>query len=199
VQDDDLRSEKRDLADHGEGEAMTGTVYTVPPIPPDAEHTKYVDAGAIKFGVEFRLLDEGELEANYRGAEMEEIQDALAGNAVQDNGVSIHVVGTADGHEYLRFDMFEQEPHYHYIQPSGESQRIVDYDRAAMGEMLPWALAQIRTRLVPMLEQAGGDALVAYLDAGRIEASLGEVEKFAREAQHALDEQSADATGESTR
>jgi hypothetical protein len=176
---------------------MTGTVYTVPPIPPDAEHTTYVNAGAIKFGVEFRLLDEAELAANYQGAEMEEIQDALDGNAVQDTGVSIHVVGTSDGHEYLRFDIFEQEPHYHYIEPSGESQRIVDYDRAALGEMLPWTLAQIRTRLAPMLEHAGGLALIAQLDAGRVDASLAEVEKLAREAQKALDGQRPDAARES--
>ena len=29
---------------------MTGTVYTVPPIPPDPEHTTYVDAGASGVG-----------------------------------------------------------------------------------------------------------------------------------------------------
>lgn len=168
---------------------MTGTVYTVPPIPPDAEHTTYVDAGAIRLGVEFRLLDEAELAANYQGKEMEEIQEALAGNAVQDNGVSIHLCGARDGHEYLRFDMFEHAPHYHYIDPSGESQRIVDYDRVAMGEMLPWTLDQIRTRLPEMLQHAGGSALVLELDAQRIEASLAEVEKLAREAQRALDAQ----------
>ena len=174
---------------------MTGTVYTVPPIPPDAENTQYVDAGAIKVGVEFRLLDEAELAANYQGAEMDEIQDALAGNAVLDNGVSIHIIGTRDDHEYLRFDMFEQEPHYHYIDPSGESQRIVDYDRVALGAMLPWTLSQIGTRLADMLEHAGGAALVRDLDVERIGASLPEVEKLAREAQRALDTQRAN-TGE---
>ena len=165
---------------------MTGTVYSVPPIPPDAERTTYVDAGAISIGVEYRLLDDAELAANYQGEQMDEIQDALDGNAVEDNGVSLHVVGADDGHEYLRFDLFEQAPHYHYIDRSGERQTIVDYDRVALGPMLPWALDQIRHRLVPMLEHAGGEALVAKLDAGRIEASLVEVEKLAREAEAAL-------------
>ena len=165
---------------------MTGTVYNVPPIPPDAEHTTYVDAGALKFGVEYRLLDAAELEANYEGEAMEEIQDALAGNTVQDNGVSIHVCGADDGHEYLRFDMFEREPHYHYIEPSGEKQTIIDYDRVAMGEMLPWALDQLRHRIEPMLEFAGGAALVGKLDKNAIEAGLVEVEKLAREAEAAL-------------
>ena len=95
---------------------MTGTSYTVPPIPPDAEHTTYIDAGAIRIGVEYRLLDNAELVANYQGDEMDEIKSALKdGLVVEDNGVSLHVVGSQDGHEYLRFDLFEGEPHYHYI------------------------------------------------------------------------------------
>ncbi len=165
---------------------MTGTVYTVPPIPPDPDHTTYVDAGAIRIGVEYRLLDEAELEANYEGEQMDEIQDALAGAAVQDNGVSLHVVGAEDEHEYLRFDMFEQEPHYHYIDRSGESQRIIDFDRVAHGPMLPWALAQIREHLEPMLEHAGGGALLSRLDARHIAEALVEVEKLARQAEAAL-------------
>jgi hypothetical protein len=165
---------------------MTGTVYTVPPIPPDPKHTTYVDAGAIRVGVEYRLLDDAELAANYEGEQMDEIQDALDGNAVEDNGVSLHVVGSEDGHEYLRFDLFEQEPHYHYIDVSGESQRIVDYDRVALGPMLPWALEKIRSGLAPMLEHAGGQGLVEQLDSGRIAAALVDVEKLAREAESAL-------------
>ena len=50
---------------------MTGTVYTVSPIPPDPEHTTYVDAGAIRLGVEYRLHDAADLAANYRGREMQ--------------------------------------------------------------------------------------------------------------------------------
>ncbi len=165
---------------------MTGTVYTVPPIPPDPEHTTYVDAGVIRIGVEYRLLDEAELEANYEGEAMEEVQAALGGDAVQDNGVSLHVEGVEDGHEYLRFDLFEHEPHYHYIDRGGERQRIIDFDRIAHGPMLPWALAQIRERLAPMLEHAGGAALVPRLDATEIEAGLVEVEKLARDAEAAL-------------
>jgi len=165
---------------------MTGTVYTVPPIPPDAQHTTWVEAGAITIGVEYRLLDDAELAANYQGEQMDEIQAALDGNVVQDNGVSLHVAGAADGHEYLRFDLFEAEPHYHYIEPSGERQTIVDYDRVALGPMLPWALEQIRSRLAPMLVFAGGEALVDELEPGRVERSLVEVEKLAREAEAAL-------------
>ena len=172
---------------------MTGTVYTVPPIPPDEEHTTWVDAGSISIGVEYRLLDDAELAAHYQGEQMEEIQAATGGQATQDNGVSLHVAGTEDGHEYLRFDMFEKEPHYHYIEPSGEKQTIVDYDRVALGPMLPWALGQIRNQLEPMLRFAGGEALVPKLDPARIAASLAEVEKLAREAEEALAAQTSGA------
>ena len=165
---------------------MTGTVYSVPPIPPDAEHTTWVKAGAISIGVEYRLLDDSELAANYQGEQMEEIQQATGGDAVQDNGVSLHVAGSDDGHEYLRFDLFEHEPHYHYIEPAGDKQTIVDYDRVALGPMLPWALSQLRTRLSEMLGFAGGEALVAKLDAAEIEVSLIEVEKLAHQAEDAL-------------
>ncbi len=165
---------------------MPGTVYTVPPIPPDPEHTTYVDGGALRFGVEYRLLDDAGLAANYEGEAMEEIQANIKTDSVEDNGVSVHVVGAEDGHEYLRFDCFEREPHYHYIEPSGKRQTILDYDRAALGEMLPWALRQLRTRLAPMLEYAGGGALVGGIDAARVETALREVEKLAREAEAAL-------------
>jgi hypothetical protein len=168
---------------------VPGTVYTVAPIPPDPEHTSYIEAGAVSFGVEYRLLDDAELAANYQGADMEEIQEALAGNQVEDNGVSIHVIGAQDRHEYLRFDCFEHGPHYHYIEPSGEKQTIVDFDVAALGEMIPWALVQLKSRLAPMLEYAGGDALIAALDTKLIEPALVRVEQLAREAQAELDGQ----------
>jgi len=165
---------------------MTGTVYSVPPIPPEEENTRWVEAGALRIGVEYRLLDDAELSANYEGAAMEEIQDATGGQAVEDNGVSLHVCGAKDRHEYLRFDMFESEPHYHYIEPSGEKQTILEYDQVAMGPMLPWALAQIRERLAPMLTHAGGGELLAAVDAKEVAQSLAEVEKLALQAQAEL-------------
>jgi len=165
---------------------MTGTTYTVPPIPPDPEHTVWIDAGPIMIGVEHRLLDDAELADHYQGEAMDEIQAATGGDAVEDNGVSLHVMGSEDGHEYLRFDLFEHGPHYHYIDRSCESQTIIDYDRVALGPMLPWALGQIRDRLSEMLIHAGGDALVEKLDVQLIQRSLGEVEKRANEAEAEL-------------
>ncbi len=165
---------------------MTGTVYSIAPIPPDPEHTTYVDCGAVRIGVEYRLLDQSELEAAYRGEDLDEIRAAVGDQTVQDNGVSLHVVGGDDGHEYLRFDLFEHDPHYHYIEPSGAKQTIVQFDAVAMGPMLPWAIEQLRSRLVPMLEFAGGAAVAARVQADRIAAALGRVEELARAAEAEL-------------
>jgi hypothetical protein len=165
---------------------MPGTVYSVQPIPPDPAHTVYVEAGSLRIGVEHRLLDNANLAANYEGGDMDEIQAAVAGQDIEDNGVSLHIVGSEDGHEYLRFDMFEHEPHYHYIEKSGERQTIMEFDRIAHGEMLSWALGQLRTRLPEMLRHAGGGDLVGKLDSDKIESSLIEVERLALEAEAVL-------------
>ncbi len=164
---------------------MPGTVYSVPPIPPDPENTTYVEAGGLRVGVEFRLLDERELAANYEGKQMEEVQANIKGE-IDDTGVSLHVERVQDGREYLRFDCFEKGPHYHYIDPSGERQTIVDFDPAALGEMLPWVMHQLRHRLDSMLDFAGGSALLPEIDRGAFEAALPRVEQIAREAQAAL-------------
>ena len=165
---------------------MAGTVYNIAPIPPDPQHTTYVDAGNISFGVEHRLLDDAELAANYDGEEMEKVRKAIEDKKVEqveDNGISIHVVGKADGHEYLRFDCFENGPHYHYIEPSGEKQTIVDFDEVALGDMVEWTMTQLRTRLAPMLEHAGGAAVASTLDAQRIEEGLDRLAGLVDEAQ----------------
>ncbi|TFH22786.1 MAG: hypothetical protein E4H03_07660 [Myxococcales bacterium] len=157
---------------------MAETVYTVAPIPPDPEHTTYVDAGSVSFGIEYRLLDDAQLAANYQGADMDEIRGALQDKQVQeveDNGISIHVIAKVDGHEYLRFDCFENGPHYHYIEPSGEKQTIVDYDEGALGDMVEWTIDQLRTRLAEMLERAGGATIAASLESARIEIGLTEL------------------------
>ena len=172
---------------------MVGTTYNIPPIPPVAEHTRYVDAGNLSLGVEYRLLDDAELAANYQGEQMKEIQDALDGAVVEDNGVSIHVVARSDGHEYLRFDCFEKDPHYHYIEPSGERQTIVQFDSDAMGDMLDWALSQLRRRLAPMLLRAGGADIAAALDLAALETGVAKLEVMAREAQAELETQKAAA------
>ena len=163
---------------------MAETVYTIAPIPPDPAHTTYVEAGAVSFGIEYRLLDDAELAANYQGADMEKIREALRDKQVEqveDNGISIHVVAAADGHEYLRFDAFDDDPHYHYVRPSGDHNHWISFDPVSGGDMLAFALRSLRERLGPMLREAQGEEVAALLQPDQQKPVIDEVERLAYE------------------
>ena len=78
-----------------------------------------VAAGPVKFVVEHRTVGAG-------------------------SGPTIRVVGADDSHEYLRFDMFSEGPHYHYSPPktpdSEATERILKLDTVADGEAIAWAI-----------------------------------------------------------
>ena len=169
---------------------MATTVYNVMPIPPDDAATRFVDAGALRIGVEYRFLDDAELRANYGGdaAAMDEIDANRPAAGIEDEGVSIHVFGD-DGREYLRVDMFDAGPHYHYVAHDRGENVIVDYDPVALGAMLPWTLAQLRTRVRPMLEQAGAAELARRIDGDALESSLVEVERLVETALQEIERQ----------
>jgi hypothetical protein len=120
------------------------------PLRPVVEHMETFNAGAVTIGVEFRILTE-ELIA----ALGENPNPDFAG--VNDVGVSIHVfVQAADGDlERVRFDCFEDDPHYHYVDWPGEKNELVFIDPIVNPDVLAWALATIRSRLPQMLERAG--------------------------------------------
>jgi len=87
----------------------------------------------------------------------------------------------------VRFDCFDDEPHYHYnhrVEPGGEVvNHVVGFDAVAHGPMLPWALDCLRTRLPEMLAQAGGGDLVSQLDAALVERAIDDVEVTAQRIQ----------------
>ena len=62
---------------------------------------------------------------------------------------------------------------------------IIDFDTAAHGEMLPWAIDCLRTRLPAMLTEAEGDHLVSNLDFDLISRVIDEVQEIAEQAQQA--------------
>ena len=162
---------------------MAIVVYDIPPIPPNPEHTQYIDAGAIRLGLEYRILDDDELDREYADdPESKAKIDAAKPPDLQDRGVSIHVLGADDGHEYVRFDVFDNGPHYHYIKKGIVENKIVDFDTVAMGPMLPWALAQIRENLSVMLDHAGGGDVAQKLDPSLLAAKVNELEERARQA-----------------
>lgn len=161
-----------------------GIVYRVQPEPPDPENCRWLDAGAVKLGLEYRELDPERLAAAYAGREedLAEIEANSPEGGFYGSGVSIHVVGAADGHEYLRFDAFDGDPHYHYVRPSGDYNHWIPFDSIAGGDMLSFAIRSLRERLGPMLREAGGEKIAALLDPAEQAPLIDEIERMARKA-----------------
>jgi hypothetical protein len=114
-----------------------------------------------------------------------ELEERAPVGGFTDEGVSIHVCATDGGHEYLRFDVFDDDPHYHYVDTSGQSNRVVAFDDVAHGDMLPWALDRLRTKLPSMLRAAGGQDVAADVEAlppAELESAVDAVAALAAEA-----------------
>jgi hypothetical protein len=166
---------------------MTGTTYTIPPQPPVEANTHLLPAGAVTFGVEYRDLDPESLRATYAGNDdqLAELEARSPEGGFFDSGVSIHVCGTGDGYEYIRFDVFDDEPHYHYVHRRDDGaieNQVIDYDRTANGDMLDWAIACLRTRLADMLVASGGAAVADQLDLKLVDGVIDAVARLADNA-----------------
>lgn len=114
-----------------------------------------IEAGAVTFALQYRAL-------------------------MPDQGVCIQVVGESDGQckELLRFDCFDQDPHYHY-DPSDKNERY-HMDKTTAGNPLHWTMKQLRTRLVSMIERAGYMDIAKKVDCAVVMPKLDEVEEAAR-------------------
>lgn len=104
---------------------------TLPIAPLEASMVR-IPAGPVEFGVEYRVL-------NSATASLE--------------GSSIHVYGRGSGEEFLRFDMFPEDPHYHYIVP-GVYHLAVRFDDVANGPFFDWVVERLRSSLPAMLAEA---------------------------------------------
>jgi hypothetical protein len=169
-------------------------VVQVMPEPLVKERTSFVPAGVVTFGVEVRsfevdrnYIEERIASANESDAERlrADNADLLAGNQAPYlfEGPSIHVFGSADNHEYLRFDLFENDAHYHCLSPATPSSvstnRVVPIDTTAVGDLVPWAMHALRQDLAPMLKRAGGDDLAERLDQDSVLPALDIVQDLA--------------------
>ena len=163
------------------------TTYSIPPQPPVEANTRRLAAGALTFGVEYRELDPESLRATYAGndEQLAELEARSPDGGFFDSGVTIHVCGTDDGYEYVRFDVFDDEPHYHYVHRHDDGtieNEVIEFDGTANGDMLVWAIGRLRTRLPEMLTAAGGTRLVGRLDMTVIGPVLDEVATMAETA-----------------
>jgi hypothetical protein len=168
----------------GDRDVKVGIVYQMQPEPPDPDSCRWIEAGAVRLGLEYRVVDPARLAKAYAGSaeDLAELEAHSPEGGFHGAGVSIHVVGAADGHEYLRFDAFEDDPHYHYVRPSGDHNHWVPFDPIAGGDMLDFALRSLRERLGSMLCEAGGEKIAAQLEAEKQAAAIDEIERLAREA-----------------
>jgi hypothetical protein len=141
------------------------TRYSVMPIPPIEAHTRYFSAGPIRLGVEYRLLSDAVAAA----AQLEVADGDERGQTTEldDRGVSIHVFGTEDGEEreFLRFDCFVEDPHYHYISWRERRNEMLHMDAVATGDPVDFALGCIERRLPALLERAGAVDVAQAVDA----------------------------------
>lgn len=166
------------------------TRYSVMPIPPVEANTEYFEAGAVRIGVEYRLLTD----AIAAAAQAQGLADATGDERGQtreldDRGVSLHVfAGSGAGLEHLRFDCFQEDPHYHYISWKEKTNEMLHLDPVADGDALTWALERIRTRLPQMLARAGAPDLAARVDPRVLEEVLPRVAEAAFRARYAHDD-----------
>jgi hypothetical protein len=125
------------------------------PIPAIVEHCINVDAGALQLVVESR-----ELTNEILLTQLPEGSVTIPADITYDDfGASLHVCGTDDGLEHLRFDCFENEPHYHYIDHAAGGNTVVRIDELAVGDPIEFSLACVEHHLVDMLRNCGVEGL----------------------------------------
>jgi hypothetical protein len=147
-----------------------GNRFNQLPIPMVTEHCIPVDAGAVQLVVESRVLTNEIIQDTYAGA-------IAADLPFDDFGATLHVCGTADGLEHLRFDCFENEPHYHYIDQAAVSNTVVRIDELAVGDPVEFSLGCVEHHLPDMLRHCGvgdlADEVAAHPE--RVDAAVAEV------------------------
>ena len=141
-----------------------------------------IPAGVVTIGVEQRDITVDSLAESFDklGLREEFLKTAPAGFA--DRGVSLHIFGP-DGHEYLRFDCFDEVPHYHYNRKTTDGtfhNHQILFDSIANGDELSWALNCLRTRLPEMLTEAGGHDIAASIDSAAVDAAISKVEDLTK-------------------
>ncbi len=117
-----------------------------------------IDAGAVSVALSYR----------------DEIMD--------DQGLCVQVYSDVQGKdtEILRFDCFDQKPHYHYG-PENFNIRL-DMDKTTVGNPLGWTINNLRENMTAMVRRAGYDELADSLEDNPVsEDMLEEVEAQARE------------------
>jgi hypothetical protein len=148
-------------------------------IPPVPERCVSMPAGPLRFVVEARHLDDRAVSGTIGS-------DPAAGDddVFDDYGPTLHVYGSEDGIEHLRFDCFAHKPHYHYVHESGAVNTVCRIDQHADGDPVEWTIGRVRERLPEMLEHCGLPDLAEQVRGRRQEvlSTVDEVAGLLREA-----------------
>jgi hypothetical protein len=163
---------------------MATIEYHTLPVPAFEAYTERIPAGAVTFGVEYRKLDEATILATYgpdSRAKFGGVVPAGMGAVIEEDGISLHVFASATGAERLRFDCFDDAPHYHLLDPESSRNTVIEHDTAVLGPPLEWALNALRSNLGGLLRAAGAAGEADALDPAEVAAALDRVERSARE------------------
>jgi hypothetical protein len=163
--------------DRQESPYRRGNRYDQLPIPMVTEHCIRIDGGAVQLVVESRRLTNDIIAAAVHDSVAPEIP-------FDDFGATLHVCGKADGLEHLRFDCFENEPHYHYIEQANGTNTVVRIDELAVGDPVEFSLACVEHHLPDMLRHCGvadlADEVADRPD--QVSAAIPEVRELMRKA-----------------
>ena len=107
-----------------------------------------IDAGAVNIAMEYR------------------------DDIMNDQGLCVQVYAEVEGKdtEILRFDCFDQDPHYHYG-PENLNIRLF-MDKTTAGNPLGWTMSQLRDKLPVMVERSGYDDLADKLRDNPVSSSV---------------------------
>jgi hypothetical protein len=113
---------------------------------------KELEIGGVKFTVEYRHFG-------------------------SDRGPAIRVYGDVEGKDVqlLRFDCFENDPHYHY-DPDGKNKQW-HLDRLTMGDPTQFSLAQIEKNVKAMIAQAGYQCVADRVDQCAVASSVCQIQE----------------------
>jgi len=98
-----------------------------------------------------------------------------------DRGPSLRIYGDVEGKpvQLLRFDCFENQPHFHY-DPEGKNNQL-RMDKANVSDPVAWSMDYLRGNFASLIRIAGYSALAEQLDEGALTAALPTVEKALRD------------------
>jgi len=98
-----------------------------------------------------------------------------------DRGPSLRIYGDVEGKpvQLLRFDCFENQPHFHY-DPEGKNNQL-RMDKANVSDPITWSMDYLRGNFTSLVRIAGYSALAEQLDEGALTAALPTVEKALRD------------------